>query len=320
MIVAGRKPPRWAVTRIVPGIRVERRATRLPVAGEVPAPQFARRFGIHRRCTKFPFADSTACAPRFQTPLGPPAILKAPWQLSPKLKPTASTRCAPPDPAPTRARPLPASMPSNPALTPAPSSSPAKTPPNSKTSPSITARPPPRGPLEDFLVETLVAADWNRRRYARIEAQLVRLLAASQDPAEENPFGAVLLADAAKGHALDKVFRRLGAAERSYFRALAELRRAQRERLATERDAPPAQPAAGIPEIGFVSPQPATVPNSAPTPAVAAIASAPQNVTRIAPSATPAPPARAANPPRSARNKSEVPETRGSDPPPELWP
>jgi hypothetical protein len=55
----------------------------------------------------------------------------------------------------------------------------------------------------------------------------------------------------------------------------------------------------------------ATVPNSAPTPAVSAMASAPQNVTRIAPIVTPAPPARAANPPRRARNASEVPETRG---------
>ena len=41
------------------------------------------------------------------------------------------------------------------------------------------------------------------------------------------------------------------------------------------------------------------------------MASAPQNVTRIAPIATPAPPVRAANPPRSARNSSEVPETKG---------
>ena len=48
----------------------------------------------------------------------------------------------------------------------------------------------------------------------------------------------------------------------------------------------------------------AAVPNSAPTPAVSAMARAPQNVTRIAPSVMPAPPARAANAPRSARNNS----------------
>ena len=55
----------------------------------------------------------------------------------------------------------------------------------------------------------------------------------------------------------------------------------------------------------------AAVPNSAPTPAVSAMARAPQNVTRNAPSFTLAPPACAARPPRSARNNSEVPETRG---------
>jgi hypothetical protein len=53
-----------------------------------------------------------------------------------------------------------------------------------------------------------------------------------------------------------------------------------------------------------------TVPNKAPTPAVNPIASAPQKVTRIAPTAAPAPPAPAANAPKSARNSSEVPGTR----------
>ena len=51
------------------------------------------------------------------------------------------------------------------------------------------------------------------------------------------------------------------------------------------------------------------VPNKAPTPAVTPMARAPQNVTRIAPAETPAPPAPAANAPKSARNKSEVPGT-----------
>jgi predicted PurR-regulated permease PerM len=55
--------------------------------------------------------------------------------------------------------------------------------------------------------------------------------------------------------------------------------------------------------------QVATVPNSAPTPVVIAMASAPQNVTRVAPATMPAPPTRAAHPPRRARKASEVPET-----------
>jgi hypothetical protein len=42
-----------------------------------------------------------------------------------------------------------------------------------------------------------------------------------------------------------------------------------------------------------------------------AMASAPRNVTRVAPTVTLAPPTRAANPPSIARNTSEVPETTG---------
>lgn len=52
-----------------------------------------------------------------------------------------------------------------------------------------------------------------------------------------------------------------------------------------------------------------TAPNSEPTPAVIAIASAPQKATRHAPASMPAPPARAATAPSTARNTIEVPET-----------
>jgi hypothetical protein len=52
------------------------------------------------------------------------------------------------------------------------------------------------------------------------------------------------------------------------------------------------------------------VPNKAPTAAVSPMANAPQNVTRSAPTATPAPPAPAASAPKSARKSREVPGTR----------
>jgi CRP-like cAMP-binding protein len=55
----------------------------------------------------------------------------------------------------------------------------------------------------------------------------------------------------------------------------------------------------------------ATAPNKAPTPAVIAIASAPQKQTRPAPARTLAPPARAATAPSSARNESDKPATHG---------
>jgi hypothetical protein len=112
------------------------------------------------------------------------------------------------------------------------------------------------GPLEDYLVETLVQADWNRRRYTRIEAQVLKVLLANQDPAAESPL------DACTGSAAQQIFRRLAATERSYFRALKELGRVQRERKAQEENAG-MEPAVASslapvspeePPIGFVLP------------------------------------------------------------------
>ena len=70
------------------------------------------------------------------------------------------------------------------------------------------------------------------------------------------------------------------------------------------------QSSIGLPADVFRAARYTTVPKSAPTPAVIAMASAPQNVTRIAPARTPAPPTCAASPPRSARKNREDPETR----------
>ena len=60
---------------------------------------------------------------------------------------------------------------------------------------------------------------------------------------------------------------------------------------------------------------PTAEPNSAPTPAVIAIASAPQNVTRHAPARSGAPPVRAASAPRLARKTSELAATIASKSP-----
>ncbi|MGD0498043.1 MAG: hypothetical protein ABSC23_06370 [Bryobacteraceae bacterium] len=92
----------------------------------------------------------------------------------------------------------------------------------------------PDGPLEAFFVETIVKADWDRRRYARIEAQYLRVQFAALEEPTDVPLGVIFGNDAKKGNVLQKLFRRQSAAERSYFRALAELRRAQRERLLEE--------------------------------------------------------------------------------------
>jgi len=114
----------------------------------------------------------------------------------------------------------------------------------------------PIGPLEGYLVATLVQSDWNRRRYARIEAQVVTVLLAIQDGASERPF------EEFNGSAARQIFRRLAAAERGYFRALKELGRAQKERKAQEENSceKPAEVIGPVPvspaepPIGFVPP------------------------------------------------------------------
>src|SRR5689334_13311572 len=55
--------------------------------------------------------------------------------------------------------------------------------------------------------------------------------------------------------------------------------------------------------------QPTVMPNSFPTPAVAAIARAPQKTTRAAPVVIDAPPVRAARAPRAARHNSDTTKT-----------
>ena len=124
----------------------------------------------------------------------------------------------------------------------------------------------PFGPLEDYLVQTVVQADWNRRRYTRVEAQIFQIRLANRDASAEMPLNAFTSA------AAQQVFRRLAAEERGYFRALKELRRVQRERSANEEaeaESPAAdchpQPVAAVsfapspveePQIGFVPPNP----------------------------------------------------------------
>ena len=125
----------------------------------------------------------------------------------------------------------------------------------------------PVGPLEDFLVETIVQADWNRRRYTRVEAQLYRaLMAAAQRrldaPADPDPLSelaAVFGDDVTGAKILQSAFRQLASAERSYFRALTALRRAQKERRAEER----AEEAEAAPAVTLAPPRPQALAASA---------------------------------------------------------
>jgi len=132
----------------------------------------------------------------------------------------------------------------------------------------------PVGPLEDYLVDTLVSADWNRRRYTRAETHFATMLM-KLDPDPPAPGDPVTLAgafdaDVTGAKVLQALIRRLDAAQRTYFRALAELRRTQKTRAAQEQEEPgeagdttPAPgprslaPSSTSPgEIGFVPPIP----------------------------------------------------------------
>jgi hypothetical protein len=117
----------------------------------------------------------------------------------------------------------------------------------------------PADALERFLVDTLVRDDWNRRRYTRIEAQVLQLSLAGPDAAAASPL------DAITGKAAQLIYRRLASAERSYFRALKELHRAQRERKAREAQAEetPA-PAVSSPAPGPRTPAPEEAPEAPP--------------------------------------------------------
>jgi hypothetical protein len=96
----------------------------------------------------------------------------------------------------------------------------------------------PYGPEETLLVETLIRADWNRRRLRRIETELYRTLIAEQEAAgaPANTILGAVFAQNGGNNPLDKIFRRLETAERTWFRAVKELRRAQQQRQSSAPD------------------------------------------------------------------------------------
>ncbi|MBZ5581630.1 MAG: hypothetical protein LAQ30_05385 [Acidobacteriia bacterium] len=126
----------------------------------------------------------------------------------------------------------------------------------------------PVGPLEDYLVETLVQSDWNRRRLARIQAQVIGAFLAAPAAPAESPLALVFTGGAAGPDILYKLHRQLAHSERTYFRALTELRRARRER----QDEEPSRQDPGIEAPLRCAPTPpAAAPVAAP-PRAAAIA------------------------------------------------
>jgi hypothetical protein len=120
----------------------------------------------------------------------------------------------------------------------------------------------PQTAVERYLVDTLILSDWLRRRLQRAQAELYNVLCGR--PGIVGPLGSAWQCDAAGAGILQKVFRQLSTLDRSYLRALTEIRRLKEDSAETEPEAeqpskPQAIPASAPPQtggLGFVSSTP----------------------------------------------------------------
>ena len=95
----------------------------------------------------------------------------------------------------------------------------------------------PVGPLESALVMCVAEMQWMKLRYARIEAEVLRGLAA-QHKDSPDPLGAGVSHDSTHGDTLTKIFRRRQAAHREWLGAINLLEKYQARRIAQEAAAP----------------------------------------------------------------------------------
>src|ERR1039457_4818494 len=84
----------------------------------------------------------------------------------------------------------------------------------------------PETPSENFHVDTMLRADWQKRRLQRVEADLHRTILAESPGAS---LAAALLADSPAATLLARIQRQIAAFERPWHRANPELRRARRQ-------------------------------------------------------------------------------------------
>ncbi len=130
----------------------------------------------------------------------------------------------------------------------------------------------PQSPDENFHVDSLIRADWHKRRLQRVEADLYRtILAESATP----NLAAALLADTPATRLLTRIQRQLAAHDRAWYRALRELRRLREETAHAEERAldallalPPLP--AHLASFRYKPPaQPGPTPDAPPAPAAA---------------------------------------------------
>ncbi len=82
----------------------------------------------------------------------------------------------------------------------------------------------PLGVAEEWLLRTMLLAQWNKQRWGRLETQLLN----------SAPDLLALLRDPASNALLQQIQRRLTSEDSRHFRSLAELRRLQKQRAAAE--------------------------------------------------------------------------------------
>ena len=80
----------------------------------------------------------------------------------------------------------------------------------------------PLGATEEWLLRTMLLAQWNKQRWGRLETQLLN----------SAPNLLALLRDPASNALLQQIQRRLASEDSRHFRSLAELRRLQKQRAA----------------------------------------------------------------------------------------
>ncbi len=92
----------------------------------------------------------------------------------------------------------------------------------------------PDRPSERFHVETMLRADWQKRRLQRVESDLFRTLLSE---AEGESLAAAFLSASPAAKLLARIQRQIAAFERTWHRAHAELRRTRQEAQAASEDA-----------------------------------------------------------------------------------
>ena len=129
----------------------------------------------------------------------------------------------------------------------------------------------PADPVKRFLVDSMITAEWQLRRFRKVEAGLWEFTLSGQESGTGESYGENL-------QVFTRLHRRIEAIERSYHRSLRELQRFQKERAANPADealtdeapaeeakpAPALHPAPELGSIRQISAQP-EIPRSTPS-------------------------------------------------------